>query len=225
MTFLEKLTKCKQADFSLNCPATCGFCTPSPLATSEPLSLQPIPKESVTLTLRATGTVDTVSMKTTVADLAGVAAQAVTIEIKNDALMRRGLNELTALPGSVIVATIKVPADTDATTVVNSLTSKLDSAAAASKALGITIEEVPTVKPAPMPPAPSPPAAILDLGVTPAAEHVDSTVTFIGGAAAAVALLALLLFASRSAPRVALATPLLGAWSIAPRSSRPHLTL
>jgi len=129
----------------------------------------------------------------------------------------------------LITVIITVPASTTAAAIQTSLSSLLNSAAAATSALGIKVVAVPIVSipssPSPPPPSQLPDYAELALDVTPAAEHVNSTVTFIGGAAAAVALLALLLFASRSAPRVALATPLVGAWSIAPCSSRPHLTL
>ena len=68
----------------------------------------------------------------------------------------------------------------------------------------------PPSPPSPSPPPPSPPSPPpgspadrrpLTLDVTPAAEHVNSTVTFIGGAVSAATLLALLFFASRSAPR------------------------
>ena len=165
------------------------------------------------------------------ARLTGVRTSAVTVEtIGTRRLTVVAPGSDTAAPRIVLITVIiTVPASTTAAAIQTSLSSLLNSAAAATEALGIKVVAVPIVSipssPSPPPPSQLPDYAELALDVTPAAEHVNSTVTFIGGAAAAVALLALLLFASRSAPRVALATPLVGAWSIAPCSSRPHLTL
>ena len=134
---------------------------------------------------------DKLSLQEKVADVAGVNKSLVTIAVTAD----NADNVLNT-------ATITVPASMTAADVMASLSSKLGTADAASEALDIKVVAVPTVSitssPSPPPPSPSQPtAAVLALDVTAAAEHVGSTVTLIGGAAAAVALLALLFFASR----------------------------
>ena len=179
-----------------------GMLQDAACAASPPSNPSPPPStEEVVLTMKleASGTVDTDSIQTIVAGIAGVAPSAVTIEIKSSRL-RRGLNEVTVPDGSVIVATIAVPASTTAAAVQESLSLLLSSAAAASNALGINVEVVSIVTTAssPLPsPLPLPLVAVpLPLPVT-AAAHVDSSVTIIGGAATIAALLALLLFASR----------------------------
>ena len=84
------------------------------------------------------------SLKSSIAAVAGVDASAVTVAIN---------------PGSVIItATIAVPASITAEAVQTSLASSLGTADAASIALGITVEAVPTIiitGPSPSPP-PSP---------------------------------------------------------------------
>ena len=87
------------------------------------------------LTLAASGSVsdyaDTSSIQSKVAELAGVDASAVTI---------------TVAAGSVrITATIAVPASMTADKVQTSLSSSLGTIDDASAALGVTVEEVPTV--------------------------------------------------------------------------------
>ena len=143
------------------------------------------------LTLTASGSLsdysDTSSLRQGVATAAGVDTSLVTIAV-------------TA--GSVLItAAIAVPVSTTAAAVLTSLDSTLGTAATASTALGITIEEKPAFTIA------SPPTTTnlrkKDGG------GVDLTAALIGGAAAAVALLVLLFFASRcvpSAPRFAPAT-------------------
>ena len=106
------------------------------------------------LTLMASGSVgdysksDRSGLKKKIAKAAGVDPSLVSIA-------------LTA--GSVLItATIAVPASTTAAAVQASLSSTLGSAAAASEALGVTVEAVPTITtapPSPPPPSPSPPSA------------------------------------------------------------------
>jgi len=159
------------------------------------------------LTLTASGSLsdysDTSSLRQGVATAAGVDTSLVTIAV-------------TA--GSVLItATIAVPASTTPAAVLTSLASTLGTAAAASTALGITIEEKPAVTIAlpPLPPAPSPsppqpslsplppppPPLVTTISLrTKDGGGVDLTAAFIGGATAAVTLLVLLLFASRCVP-------------------------
>ena len=138
--------------------------------------------EKVELTLEASGSVSDYSdsdisrLQQHVATAAGVDQSLVTIAV-------------TA--GSVIItATIAVPASMTADEVQTSLSSALGTADAASKVLNITVV---TVLPGWQTSSPT----FSESTATPAAEHVDSNVTLIGGAAAAVALLAFLLFSSR----------------------------
>jgi len=89
----------------------------------------------VTLTLRASGSVadysDTSGLKAKVASAAGVSASDV---------------EITVSAASVLItAAINVPSSTTATAVSASLSTKLNSADAASTELGITVEAIPTV--------------------------------------------------------------------------------
>ena len=99
------------------------------------------------LTLTASGSVsdysDTSSLQQSVATAAGVDKSLVTINV--------------AAASVIITATISVPASTNATTLQNALSSNLATAAAASTALGVTVESVPTVALASPPPPPSPP--------------------------------------------------------------------
>ena len=111
--------------------------SPSPQAPSPSPSPPPPPPSTgtVVLTLTASGSVgdysDTSSLQQSVATAAGVDKSLVTIAI-------------TA--GSVLItATITVPASTTAATVQASLASTLGTAAAASTALGVAVEAVPTV--------------------------------------------------------------------------------
>ena len=134
------------------------------------------------LTLAASGSVndfsdnDKLSLQQKVADAAHVDKSLVTIRV---------------VAASVrVVATIAVPASMTADEVQTSLSSALGTADAASKVLNITVV---TVLPGWQTSSPT----FSESTATPAAEHVDSTVTLIGGAAAAVALLAFLLFACR----------------------------
>eukprot|EP00964_Phaeocystis_antarctica_P047448 scaffold27434_cov50-Phaeocystis_antarctica.AAC.4 len=88
-----------------------------------------------------------------VAWLAGVRTSAVTVETAGT----RRLTEVA--PGSdtasvLITVIITVPASTTAAAVQNSLSSTLNSAAAATEALGINVVAVPTVS---IPSSPSPP--------------------------------------------------------------------
>ena len=207
--------KCKNAKNS--CKSSCVRCTETVtlhVTASGINSRRQLADEELPLTAS--------DLQEKVADVAGVDKSLVTIAVTAD-----------NADNVLITATITVPASMTAADVMASLSFKLSTPDAASEALDIKVVAVPTVSitssPSPPPPSPSQPtAAVLALDVTAAAEHVGSTVTLIGGAAAAVALLALLFFASRrvsSTPRPALATPRLGTWPVAPRSSRPHLTL
>ena len=87
------------------------------------------------LTLAASGSVtdysDTSSLQRSVATAAGVDVSLVTISV--------------AAASVIITANIAVPASSAAVTVQASLASPLGPAAAASTALGVTVEEVPTV--------------------------------------------------------------------------------
>ena len=103
------------------------------------------------LTLTASGDVsdysDTSTLQTRVAELAGVDASLVTISV--------------VAASVIITATIAVPASTTASAVQSALASELSSAAAASTALGITVEGAPIVVLGPSstaPPAPPGPS-------------------------------------------------------------------
>jgi len=164
-------SKCKSSCIACDSVTDIGACGSSS-----------VDAEMVEFTLEASGSVsdysdsDISSLQQHVAAAAGVDQSLVTIAV-------------TA--GSVIItATIAVPTSMTADEVQTSLSSALGTADAASKVLSITVVTVllgwQTSSP-----------AFSESTATPAAEHVDSTVTLIGGAAAAVALLAFLLFASR----------------------------
>ena len=94
-------------------------------------------KETVVLTLTASGSVsdytDSVksSLQQKIADLAGVHKSLVTIRVTAASV--------------IITATIAVPAATTADQVQTSLSSSLGTADAASTALGVTVEKVPTI--------------------------------------------------------------------------------
>ena len=87
------------------------------------------------LTLTVSGSIsdysDTSSLQQVIATAAGVDKSLVTIEV--------------AAASVIVTATIAVPASTTATTMQASLSSSLGTAAAASNALGITVESVPMV--------------------------------------------------------------------------------
>ena len=103
------------------------------------------------LTLTASGTVsdyaDTSALQSSIATVAGVDASVVTINV--------------AAASVIITATIAVPTATTAAAVQTSLAYFLPTAAAASAALGITVEEVPAtvVASPPSPPSPPPPSS------------------------------------------------------------------
>ena len=109
--------------------------------TAECDAFQPPPSpppstETVVLTLTASGSVsdysDTSALQTSIAVNAGVDASSVSISV--------------AAASVIITATIKVPTSTTADAVETTLSSRLGTAAAASTALGITVESAPTVK-------------------------------------------------------------------------------
>ena len=87
------------------------------------------------LTIMASGDVsnyaDTSSLRQTIATAAGVDASLVTISVKSASV--------------IITATIAVPATTTAAAVQSTVSSNLGTTAAASAALGITVEAVPTI--------------------------------------------------------------------------------
>ena len=130
---------------------------------------------SVVLTLTATGSVDDypesskLDLKRNVSLAAGVDKSLVTIQVTAASNRRlRRLDELTASNGEasdgqasvIITAAIAVPADTTAAVLQTSLASTLGTAAAASEALGITVESAPSivnVMPPPSAPPPVPP--------------------------------------------------------------------
>ena len=102
-----------------------------------PPSPSPSLEGTVVLTLTASGSVndfsdnDKLSLQQWVADAAGVDKSLVTINVTAASVR--------------ITATIAVPESMDANQVKNSLSSSLGTADAASTALGITVEEVPTI--------------------------------------------------------------------------------
>lgn len=112
------------------------------------------------LSLVASGSVDdyqnTTSIRSKVAQLAGVSTEWVSIEVS---------------PGSVVItATIAVPPSTTAEAVQSSLSSRLPTAATASAELGVTAEQTPTVvvaAPPPSPPMPTPPPPVTPLPMPP----------------------------------------------------------
>ena len=152
------------------------------ICAASPSNQSPTETETVVLMLTISGSVsdflddDKLGLQQNVANAAGVDESLVKISV--------------AAASVLITATIVVPASTTVQKVQESLSSKLGTAEAASAFLGITVEEDPVMSPQEAIPTPADQS-------TPAAEHV--AVTLIGGAAAVVALLALLLlaFASR----------------------------
>ena len=110
-------------------------CWPSPPPPSSPPSPPPPPStETVVLTLKASGNVDDYDRR----DLEGKVAASAGVDAS--------LVSVTITAASVLItATIAVPASTTAAAVRTSLTSNLGTAAAASDAMGITVEEEPTV--------------------------------------------------------------------------------
>ena len=124
---------------------TCNSPPPTPPSPSTP----PTPSPPVVLTMTASGSVsdyaDTTALVSSIATLAGVDASLVTI---------------TVAAGSVVITvTIATPTTTSASAVQSALTSALSTASAASTALGITVEDVPTVVVAAPPPLLPPPGA------------------------------------------------------------------
>jgi hypothetical protein len=107
--------------------------TTTPTPTTTPTTTSSASKSSV-LTLTASGTVsdysDTTALRRSLAASAGVDPSSIVIEV--------------AAASVIITATITVPASS-AASVQNSLSSRLGTAAAASAALGITVESDPTV--------------------------------------------------------------------------------
>jgi len=110
--------------------AGCDAMQPPPSPPSPPPSTQ-----TIVLTLTASGSVtdysDTSSLQQSVATAAGVDKSLVTIAVTAASV--------------IITATIAVPASTTAATVQTSLASTLGTTAAASTALGVKVEAVPTV--------------------------------------------------------------------------------
>ena len=143
---------------------------PSPAPPAPPPST-----ETVVLTLTAMGDVDEyqgsrkLDLQRKIALAAAVDKSLVTIQLTAASNRRlRRLDELAASNGQAsdgqasvtITATIAVPADTTAAVLQTSLASTLGTAAAASEALGITVESAPSivnVMPPPSAPPPVPP--------------------------------------------------------------------
>ena len=124
-------------------------CLHVPLSPPSPPPSPPPSTASVVLTLTASGSVsdfsdnDKSSLQQKVATAAGVDKSLVTISVA---------------AGSVLItATIAVPASTTADAVQTSLSSSLGTAADASTALGVTVEEVPTVALGSLPGGPAAP--------------------------------------------------------------------
>ena len=136
--------------------AVCGVSPPlSPSPPPPPLPPPPSPKspspppskENVKLDLTVSGTVNSSSVQEIVARLTGVRTSAVTVEtIGTRRLTVVAPGSDTAAPRIVLITVIiTVPASTTATAMQTSLSSILNSAAAATKALGIKVVTVPTV--------------------------------------------------------------------------------
>ena len=166
--FTCKKGKCKKKysdEKKQQCKKTCELCEALPPSAPPPV---PMPStETVELTLTASGVVsdysDTSSLQQGIATAAGVHKSLVTINV--------------AAASVIITAAIVVPAATPAATVLTSLTATVGSPAAASAALGITVESItvmaygswwglgscappsspPPPMPSPPPPSPSPP--------------------------------------------------------------------
>jgi hypothetical protein len=183
-TYSDKILKCKIDEYAKKCTSSCGLCpdrssrpppSPPPSTGKVVLAFEVGSRrqlvEELTLTASGSGSgsdysdSDISSVQQHVATAAGVDQSLVTIAV-------------TA--GSVIItATIAVPASMTADEVQTSLSSTLGTASAASEVLGITVVTV-SVTSTPQPTA-FQVQGKLSLA-TPAAEHVDSTVTLIGGA-------------------------------------------
>ena len=133
---------------------------PSPPPPSPPLPPSPPPPPTLVLTITASGTVtdysDTTALASSIASAAGVDPSYVTITIASASVL--------------ITATIVVPPASTFAAVSASINTNLGTTAAASAALGITVESVPTVTtppmppPPPLPPSPPPPTASEDGG-------------------------------------------------------------
>jgi len=162
--------------------------SPSSSPPPSPSPNPPPPPPPVVLSMTASGSVsdysDTTALAASIASLAGVDASLVTIEV-------------TA--GSVVItATIATPATTTATAVESSLTSALSTAAAASTALGITVEDVPTVvvaappsaPPSPVLPPPSPSPTLPPPGGPSGGKNTTAPYVLIGAIAGGVVVLA-----------------------------------
>ena len=141
--------------YACDCAATgfggdhCHVPRSPPARPPSPSPSPPPSTGSVVLTLTASGSVadfdatKKTSLRGLIATAAGVDASAVT---------------LTITAGSVLItATIAVPASTTADAVQTSLSSSLGTAADASTALGVTVEEVPTVALGSLPGGPAAP--------------------------------------------------------------------
>jgi hypothetical protein len=100
-----------------------------------PTAVAPPPPPTVTLIMQASGSVDDYAdasaLKDKVASAAGVGASDVEIRVTAASV--------------IITAVINVPSTTTVAAVSDSLSTKLNSADAASKELGITVEAIPTV--------------------------------------------------------------------------------
>jgi len=196
-TYSDKILKCKIDEYAKKCTSSCGLCRPPPPPPSPP----PSKDKYVVLGLKVGSRRQLVEELTLMASGSGIGSDYSDSDISSlqqhvatAAGVDQSLVTIAVTAGSVIItATIAVPASMNAGQVQTLLSSTLGTASAASEVLGITVVTVSVTS------TPQPTAVEVQgkLTVTPAAEHVDSTVTLIGGAAAAVALLAFLLFACR----------------------------
>ena len=195
-TYSDKIVKCKIDEYAKKCTSSCGLCRPPPPPPSPPPS-----KDKVVLAFEVGSRRQLVEQLTLMTSGSGIGSDYSDSDISSlqqhvatAAGVDQSLVTIAVTAGSVIItATIAVPASMNAGQVQTLLSSTLGTASAASEVLGITVVTVSVTS------TPQPTAVEVQgkLTVTPAAEHVDSTVTLIGGAAAAVALLAFLLFACR----------------------------
>ena len=192
-TYSDKILKCKIDEYAKKCTSSCGLCRPPPPPPSPPPS-----KDKVVLAFEVGSRRQLVEQLTLMTSGSGIGSDYSDSDISSlqqhvatAAGVDQSLVTIAVTAGSVIItATIAVPASMTADEVQTSLSSALGTADAASKVLNITVV---TVLPGWQTSSPT----FSESTATPAAEHVDSTVTLIGGAAAAVALLAFLLFSSR----------------------------
>jgi hypothetical protein len=195
-TYSDKIVKCKIDEYAKKCTSSCGLCRPPPPPPSPPPS-----KDKVVLAFEVGSRRQLVEQLTLMTSGSGIGSDYSDSDISSlqqhvatAAGVDQSLVTIAVTAGSVIItATIAVPASMNAGQVQTLLSSTLGTASTASEVLGITVVTVNVTS------TPQPTAVEVQgkLTVTPAAEHVDSTVTLIGGAAAAVALLAFLLFACR----------------------------